>query len=143
MVLATELYATLEAELCWSRTAALLRSWWFDSREEFASRRWYEDYGVRVSGIGGDPLGIIQVAIAAEQTLECLRRLNKQAYLLACHQVEHPQDRWFNERGTGVAELMGLERKQAERLFNAAKQFVWCLLEDDGAVPITVQEALK
>lgn len=129
-----------EAERCWIRTARLLASWWFDSREDFAQRRWYEDYGVRVSGIISQPMSVVEAAVSAEQALEKLREVNVRAFLLCVHQIEHPEDRWHNERGTGVADRLGLT--DAAPLFEAGKEYVYAQLEDEP-VMLAVMQVLR
>ena len=128
---------TLAAERGWSRMASLLRSWWFDSREDFANRRWYEEYGVRISGMISEPLAIIEMAVSAETALENLRLVNNRAYLLCVHQIEHPEDQWHNDRGTGVADLLGLESPGP--LFEASKEYLWAQLEDEPVLIAVTQ----
>jgi len=139
---------TVEAERSWNRASALLRSWMWDSREDFAQRRWYEDYGVRIQGVVSDPLAIIDKIRDIQLALEALRQVNVNAALLCWHNVEHPDpkamkadspDQWHNSRGTGFCDRLSLPYSDAETLFNAGKEYVFAQLEDEPLMMAVLQ----
>jgi hypothetical protein len=51
------------------------------------------------------------------------------------HACDNTCERWFNGRGTGVAQLMGLSRETAHEWYEAGKIYIWWLLEGDGDEP--------
>lgn len=130
-MLATEYEATDAARVTWGRVSRILAAWWFGSKEDFARRRWFEDYGTRIQQGHSDPMALITEAVFAEKALEALRGKNRQAYLLMVHLIEHPEDRWHNERGTGVADLLNLEGRQARCLYEAGKAYLHHLLGEE------------
>lgn len=129
-MIVTEYKASDLARICWGRASRILAAWWFGSKEEFAQRRWFEDYGTRIQNGSSDPMEAITEAVFAEKALEQLRAQNRRAYLIMVHVIEHPNDRWSNERGTGVADILGLDAKDAKQLYEAGVTYVYHLLGD-------------
>jgi len=119
----------IEADAAWRRTSALLKSWWFDSRADFAQRRWRQEYGVRIQGAPADPLAIVGIAISAEYALNDLRRQNHQSHRLLFHDIKHPYEPWVSQRGIGVVDEMGISIVEARLLFEGGKAFVYGQME--------------
>jgi hypothetical protein len=143
-MLATETYrCSLEAEVAWRRTSALLRSWWFDSRADFALRRWRQEYGVRIQGTPADPLAIVGIAISAEYALNDLRDLNHKAHRLLMHDVKRPYEAWCLPNGMGVVDEMGISTGEAQVLFGAGKAFVYGRMEGEATEAEAIEALVK
>jgi hypothetical protein len=108
---------------------------------------------VKVDGIVSQPLAIVDFVVSADLAMDGLRKKNVQAYNLCCHDIEGVWDeekkryvtRFWNVRGNGPADLMGLDRPTANRLFEGAKEYIWWLLEREDVekvLPSDIEEAL-
>ena len=150
------IYAPPEVEQAWRRASRMLRVYYFAGLAGFASRKWREELGVRVDGTPSDPMDLVAAVLSADHAMMALRRRHVKAYTLLMHDIERRCDqsrdpkhacdstceRWYNERGTGVAQLLGLDRETAHGWYEAGKWFVWWLLESDGDEPSAVTEGL-
>jgi len=107
----------------------LLRVYYSEGLSGVSDRKWRQELGVRVQGVPHDPLELVRLAVSADRVMEELRLRNRKAFLLAMGVIEHPMDRWFNERGTGVAERLELTLADAQRLYAGAQELVYWRLE--------------
>lgn len=156
-LLATRIYAPPEAEQTWRKVRSLLRIYYFAGLHGFASKKWREELGVRVDGTPGDPMNLLAEVISADRALDALRKRHVQAFTLvmadlesrcdqkrdAKHECDERCDRWFNERGTGVAQVLNLTPETTRNWYEAGKWFVWWLLDGEGSEPEEVTALLR
>lgn len=153
--------APIEAQRTWQKVSGLLRIYWRYGIKGLAVLRGSDELGVRVQGGEPNPLGIVEYVVSAETAMAMLARRNLNAYKLACHDIVTPcaerlEDaahrcsglcerdvRWFTERGTGPAQLMGLDRETAHRLHEGSVWFIHQLMEVDGPEPPAIEELLR
>jgi hypothetical protein len=103
-------------------------------------------------------MDIVAEVVSADRAMDALRKRHVRSYAIlmmmdierrcdqsrdANHECTNRCQRWENERGTGVAQLLGLKRETAQGLYGAGKCFVWWLLEGEGDEPVSVTEGLN
>lgn len=148
----------VEVEVTWRRVCRLLRAYYFGGLSELGGSKWREELGVRVDGTPTDPMDLVAEVVSADRAMMSLRKRHVQSYTIlmmvdierrcdqsreANHECTNRCQRWENERGTGVAQVLGLDRQTAIQWYEAGKGFVWWLLEDDGPEPVSVTEGLN
>lgn len=126
----TSFRASPEAQTTWLRVVSVLRAYWSHGRrwDALPTGSWWAD--TRVQGGEHDPMEPLIFAVGADKAMNDLRRRAPKAYVIACRDIEEPHRSYHTERGTGVADLLGLTTPRALELLEMAKHFVWALLED-------------
>lgn len=117
--------------------------------EGFAAGKWREELGVVVQGIPSDPTALLDYILTAVDGMERLRVRSKNAYLLMDNVIEygapHPDNgeksRWWNERLTGIGDILNLSRDQARNLYEGGKAALFYEMED-RELPVDVRCAL-
>jgi len=144
MVATYSVEAPLVAHRTWSRACGVLRLYWRYGIEGLQPQSVADELGVKISGVQRDPMAIVTLAVSADQALQGLRTVHAGAFALAvndikteCHdrrKVGHECSRecraWFNERGTGIGQTLGIDRETAKRWHEAAVWFVHWMLDD-------------
>ena len=107
-----------------------------------------------MDGTPNDPMDIVAEVVSADRAMDSLRKRHVKAYTLCMWDIEQRCDlrkehdcdstcrRWYNPRGTGVAQLLGLSREVAHAFYESGKLYIWWLLESDGDEPVSVTEGL-
>jgi hypothetical protein len=146
----TEFRATADAERAWSACAAMMRLYREAGLEGFAAGKWREELGVVVQGVPSDPTGLLDYILSAVNGMEELRCQSKNAYLLLDNVIEygaphtengHYKSHWWNDRLTGIGDILNLDRVQARRLYEGGKAWMFYELEH-AETPDDVFDAL-
>ena len=148
------IYSPPEVEVTWRRVCRLLKVYYFAGLAGFAGGKWRHELGVRLDGTPNDPMDIVAEVVSADRAMDSLRKRHVKAYTLCMWDIEQRCDlrkehdcdstcrRWYNPRGTGVAQLLGLSREVAHAFYESGKLYIWWLLESDGDEPVSVTEGL-
>lgn len=132
----TEIEIWPDALRTWSRVAALLPRYWAAGKklDGFDANNWQKELGVIVQGIPRNPSALLEFVLSADMAVEMLRKRHLKAYLLAVGTIEEPHRKWFRERGTGLAQCIGIgTMEEAKTLYAGALMHTHWLLEMDVA----------
>jgi hypothetical protein len=154
----------LEANRSWSKMSAVLRQWWVTNRPgkpergnvlpvpserdqaRYGERRsgWREELGGKIQSTKRPDDTYITYVISAEAAMWALHAKNLSAWFLCIHQIERPSDPWFTGNGAQAVKIQSQVRQaeaEAERLFRAAKLYLYFFVETD-CIPPEVERAL-